>query len=213
MPEAQTAFSQAIAEDPGDAESYRQRSICRQCVAGHSSKLPPSSAETAGAGPAQAPGPQPGPEYKALEVWVGSWELVGEQKAGPLGPAIRYAGKPTWQMTLGGFLLEGRFGSGGAGGGMQGMQILTFDAASKNYPFTMCFSDRTFSHGTVTVSGKTWSWKGTLIAGGKEYQMRGTDVLSADRMSDTYVEGISTDGTTWLPLLEEKLTRLLSAPK
>ena len=77
----------------------------------------------------------------------------------------------------------------------------------------MYFSGGVISHGTLTTSGNTWSSKGTVIAGGKQYQWRGTDVLSADLMSDTHTAEISADGKTWLPWVEEKLTRIKATPK
>jgi hypothetical protein len=40
---------------------------------------------------------------------------------------------------------------------------------------------------TGTVAGNTWTWKGTLIAGGKQYAMRGTDVICDDLKTDIYV--------------------------
>ena len=162
---------------------------------------------------AQDPAPKPGPEQKKLEVWVGNWTLVGEQKASPAGPASKYTGKPTWQMILGGFVLEGRFASKSESGDTQGIQILAYDAANKNYTFAAYFSDGGMGHGTVTISGNTWSWKGSVIAGGKHYQIRGTDILSADLMSDIYTAEISADGKTWLTWVEEKLTRIKATPK
>jgi len=162
---------------------------------------------------AQAPVSKPGPEQKKLEVWVGNWIAEGETKAGPLGPSSKYTNKATWQMTIGGFVLEGRFVPKSESGDVQGMQILAYDATNKSYMFAMYFSDGGIEHGTVTPSGNTWSWKGIVIAGGKQYQMRGTDVLSADLMSDTFTAEISTDGKIWLPWVEEKSTRTKATSK
>ena len=162
---------------------------------------------------AQTIGPKPGPEQKKLEVWVGNWTVQGESKASPIGPASKYTNKATWQMSLGGFVLEGRFASQIAGVNTQGMQVMAYDAANKNFTLAAYFSDGMISHGTVTVSGNTWSGKGSVIAGGKQYQWRGTDVLSGDLTVDTYTVEISTDGKTWLPWVEEKMTRIKAAPK
>ncbi len=162
---------------------------------------------------AQAPAPEPGPEQKKLEVWVGDWTLVGEQKAGPLGPARKYNVKCTWQMALGGFVLEGRFDLKSTSGDTQGLQIMAYDDANHNYTLAMYFSDGGIQHGTVTVSGNTWSLKGSVIAGGKQYQLRGADVLSADLMTDTFTAETSVDGKIWSPWVEEKLTRITPAPK
>ena len=162
---------------------------------------------------AQAPAPKPGPEHKKLEVWVGNWTLQGEAKAGPLGPARKYSMKCNWQMTLGGFVLEGRFDSKSESGDAQGLQIMAYDAANKNYTLATYFSDGGIQYGTVTVSGNTWSVKGSVIAGGKQYQWRGADVLSGDLMADTFTAEISTDGKTWLPWVEEKLTKIKATPK
>ena len=162
---------------------------------------------------AQTIGPKPGPEQKKLEVWVGNWTVQGESKASPIGPASKYSNKATWQMSLGGFVLEGRFVSHSASVDTQGMQVMAYDAANKNFTLAMYFSDGLIQHGTVTVSGNTWSGKGSVIADGKQYQWRGTDVLSGDLTVDTYTAEISTDGKTWLPWVEEKLTRIKATPK
>ena len=52
--------------------------------------------------------PQPGPEHKRLEVWVGEWTYEGEAKETPIGPAGKFAGKLTGRMVLNGFFLEAR---------------------------------------------------------------------------------------------------------
>ena len=105
---------------------------------------------------AQAP-PKPGPEAQKLQVFVGTWTMNGEDKAGPFGPGGKVTGTDRIE-SLGGFFIQRNFQGKGGTGEVKGTHIWGWDPVKKTYVQSSYSSDGSFSSGTVTVSGNTWTF-------------------------------------------------------
>lgn len=85
---------------------------------------------------AQAPEqpPKPGPEHRRLDVFVGKWNMEGQQYDGPVGPAAKITAVDTYEWLTGGFFLvhrcEGRVGDSEAAC----IEIISHDVSSQSYP-------------------------------------------------------------------------------
>ena len=101
--------------------------------------------------------PQPGPDAKRLEAWVGTWQYEGEAKASPMGPAAKISGTQTGRMVMNGFALEWKGEEKGPFGGVQWGEMDVYDASSKSYPYFGYQNDGTTLSGSNVVSGKTWA--------------------------------------------------------
>jgi len=162
---------------------------------------------------AQAPAPKPDPALKKLSVLAGHWTYEEEWKAGPLGPGGRMTGVYDAHMILGGFFLQAEQTEKGAMGEMRNLEIDAYDPVNKNFTSDMYLSDGTKSSFTITVSGNTITWAGTLTFAGKQYQFKEPMVFAPDFMSATAKAEISVDGKTWTPAWEGKWRKAKPAPK
>jgi hypothetical protein len=150
--------------------------------------------------------PKPGPEQERLQPFVGNWTLDGEVKAGPFGPAGKVTGTDRVE-SLGGFFIQRNFQSKGPQGELRGTHIFGYDALKKTYVQSGYNSAGAYSSGTVTVSGNTWTFNSSGVAGGKPIQERCTVTFGAGNASLDVACDASTDGKTWSPTFSGKVTR------
>jgi hypothetical protein len=162
---------------------------------------------------AQTTAPRPDPEIKKLQVLVGHWTYEGEYKPGPLGPGGKITSVYDAHMILGGFFMQAQKTDKGAMGETRNLQIYAYDPVNKNFRSDTYLSDGTKSSFTVTVSGNTMTWAGTLTFAGKQYQYKEPLVFAPDFMSATGKAEISSDGKTWIPAWEGKWTKAKPAMK
>jgi pimeloyl-ACP methyl ester carboxylesterase len=157
--------------------------------------------------PAQTEAPKPDPALQKLSVLVGHWTYEEDWKAGPLGPGGKMTGVYDARMILGGFFLQAEQTEKGAMGEIRNLEIDAYDPVHKNFTSDMYLSDGTKSSFTLTISGNTITWAGTLTFGGKQYQFKEPMVFAPDSMSATAKAEISVDGKTWLPAWDGKWTK------
>lgn len=156
------------------------------------------------------PAPDPGPEHKKLEMWVGSWSIQVD-----LMPANGYdvpAGKVNrtdrFQWLPGGFFLEHQREGKGPLGTFRHMSVIGYSPISKSY--TWEFFDLN-SGSTIslsgTSSGNSWKFSGSGISrAGKRFQERCTNDFTPSG-SVTFKCETSPDGKTWRLSAEGKGTR------
>lgn len=160
----------------------------------------------------QAPpaGPKPDSELMKLSPLVGHWTYEEEWKAGPLGPGGKMTGVYNAHMILGGFFLQAEQTERGALGEIGNLEIDGYDPVKRNFTSDLFMSDGTKSSYTITVSGNTITWAGSLTLAGKQYQFREPMVFAPDLMSATAKAEISVDGKTWIPAWDGKWTKAKS---
>jgi len=151
--------------------------------------------------------PEPGPEAKKLAVWVGAWQYEGEAQASPMGPAAKISGKQTGRLVMNGFALEWAGEEKGPFGGVKWGEMDVYDAAAKNYPWLGYQSDGTTWSGANVVSGNAWKATGTMTSKGKTYGFKSDGSFSADGKTWTWKSELSTDGKTWVPWTQGKMTK------
>jgi hypothetical protein len=154
-----------------------------------------------------AQAPQPGPEAKKLAVWVGAWQYEGEAQATPIGPAAKVTGTQTGRLVMNGFALEWTGEEKGAFGAVQFGELDIYDAAAKNYPYLGYQSDGTTWSGANVASGNVWKAVGTMTIKGTAYKYKSDGSFSADGKVWTWKTDISTDGKTWVPWTQGKMTK------
>jgi len=154
-----------------------------------------------------AQAPQPGPDVKKLEVFVGTWRYEGEAKATPIGPAAKISGTQTARMVMNGFALEWTGEEKGAFGGVKFGEMDVYDASSKTYPYLGYQTDGTTWSGSSVVSGNTWKGNGTMTSNGASYRVRTEVSLSADGKTFAFKQEISGDGKTWVPWVQASMTK------
>ena len=105
---------------------------------------------------AQAPPapPQPGPEHKKLEYFLGKWTVESEIKANEFVPAGKNVSTETATLGPGGFYVESR--AEGPLGTTLG--IIGYDSQAKVYTSYYANSAGLVGIGIGTVDGNTWTW-------------------------------------------------------
>ncbi len=102
-----------------------------------------------------AEGPEPGPEHKKLEYFVGKWTVESEIKANGYVPAGKTVTTETATLGPRGFYVESR-----AEGGQlpTRLAIMAYDSHAKVYTSYYASSVGLVGTGTGTVNGNTWTW-------------------------------------------------------
>jgi hypothetical protein len=157
--------------------------------------------------PANAQTPQPGPDTKKLEAFVGTWKYEGDAKASPLGPAAKIAGTQTGRMVMSGFALEWKGEEKGPFGGVQWGEMDVYDASSKSYPYFGYQNDGTTWSGSNVLRGDIWAATGTITSKGTSCKYRAEGSFSADGKTWTWKSEISADGKTWTPWTQGTMTK------
>lgn len=142
---------------------------------------------------AQPPKPTPGPEHKRLAVFAGQWNVEGEAKESPLGPAGKFTGTETCEWFAGGFQLVCRSKGTGPKGPATGMSVMSYDPGRKAYTYYALSSlgDNIFVHGQV--QGKVWTWSDESTIEGKTVKFVAT-ITEETPTSNSFRLEVSVDG-------------------
>ena len=162
---------------------------------------------------AQAQAPKPDPELKKLGIMAGHWTYEGEYKSGPPGLSGKVKGEDTIQWILGGFFLEELMIERGAAGESRSAFIYAYDPNSKNIVITGLGTGGSLTSGIAKITGNTFIFDGKIVTAGVEALGRVTLVVAGDLMSMAQNFEISTDGKTWIPFFEGKMTKVKPVPK
>jgi hypothetical protein len=148
-----------------------------------------------------------GPDYQKMAGLVGDWTSEGQGVASPFGPAGTQSFKIKSEWFPGGFAVVRHLdGSKSASGEYHGLQILTFDRTSKDYPWH--WFDNTGAAGVsrVAITDNSLIETYELTAQGKTYKIRGRLTgLGSDRL--VWVQEYSEDGKVWTPYYHSVDTR------
>jgi Protein of unknown function (DUF1579) len=145
-------------------------------------------------------GPQPGPEHKQLQVFVGKWNTEGRTRPTAGTPSVKVRAVDEYEWLPGEFFLLHRITAHVGDDEMHGIEIIGYDQDSDMYPMYF-FDDK----GTTTISqlrrrdDSTW----TIAADGE----RATIKFDESRASFTAAWERRTNGARWEPWMDVKLTK------
>jgi hypothetical protein len=157
---------------------------------------------------APQPPPQPGPEHKKLEYFVGKWTTEGEMKASPMGPGGKISSTDNCEWFDGGFAVICRSDGKTPMGPSKSVGILGYSSEEKVYTYygvdNSAMTMTSVPHGTV--QGDTWTYTDESMMGGQKVKSRVTiKELSPTAYSFT-MELQGPDGK-WVPMMESKSTK------
>lgn len=154
--------------------------------------------------------PQPNPEQKKLQAWIGEWKYDVQTKQTPLGPAEKFSGTITYRWVLNAFYMEGKWSEKHADGVVKGEEWHWYDPAAKTHNVNAYGDDGYVTIGTETVTGTTWTSMNTQTDGkGQVSKVRTSGTISADGKTYLGTWDLSMDeGKTWIPWWEIKLTKV-----
>jgi hypothetical protein len=151
--------------------------------------------------------PQPGPEHKRLERFVGTWKMEGKMNPSPLGPGGAFSGTETCRLFEGGFHVVCDSEGTGAMGPMKGHMMLSYDRGAKVYRYASIHNGPDGDVATGTVSGNTWTWKSEpTVEGGKKIWSQFVLVEKSPTVH-TMTWSMSDDGKKWMTVMEGTSTK------
>ena len=149
--------------------------------------------------------PQPAPELKKLDYFVGAWKADAEMKSSPYGPGGKITSTDQVEWMQGNFflLIHSHFNSSMGSGTELG--VMGYDPANKVYTYNSFNSGGEREAATGTLEGDTWTWNS-----GETPSPFGKWRFTQKMLSPTsYAMKFETsqNGTTWSTAMEGKATR------
>ena len=159
------------------------------------------------AGAALAQMPQPGPEHKKLDVFVGSWTLDGDVKpGGDMGAGGKVTENEKCEWMEGGFFLVCHVEFKSSMGNGSGMSIMGYSTDDKTYTYREFNSWGQFVDSKGSVDGDTWSWLNDEKMGNMTMKGRFTMKITSST-SYNFLYETSMDGTKWTLAMDGKATK------
>jgi len=149
---------------------------------------------------------KPGPELKKLDIFVGTWTLNGNMKAGAAGAGGTMIENNKCDWMEGGFYLVCHSDYKGTMGSGTGLSVMGYSAEDKAYTFREFESDGEFVDSRGKLDGETWTWTNDENMNGTTVKGRFTIQMTSGS-SYTYAFDMSQDGTKWSTVMEGKATK------
>jgi len=149
------------------------------------------------------PANQPGPEQKALEMWLGNWSGSGEVKPGPFGPggSMKWTEECAWFAGSQFHVVCKSKGTSPTGEPTQGIGIVGYNAGKKVYTHYGVDSSGWSGYAEGSRSGNEWTFHSAETIDGKTYQSRFMmNVTSPTEITFTWE--MSEDGKTWTTMMD-----------
>ncbi|MBC8084850.1 MAG: DUF1579 family protein [Hymenobacter sp.] len=149
--------------------------------------------------------PVPGPQHRALDVFVGKWHAEGtsygegQVQEMPYSAAVPWSSEETYAWLEGGFFLEHRWDARAGERVFKGLEIMGWDEAKGEY-FTRFFDNSGYCPSyRVGRDGDTWTFTGAA--------QRATVVVSGAGNSMTFHWEWQQAQGPWLPLCDRTATK------
>src|SRR5262245_55252088 len=140
--------------------------------------------------------PQPAPELRKLDYFVGTWAADGEIEPGPMGAGGKFTGTNRVAWMDGGFFLVNQSEFSGAMGKGTETAYMGWDGDEKVYTYDSFNTMGEADHAKGTLDGDTWIWRSETRMGAQTMKGRLTLKMRSGTAYDFRFE-TSRDGRTW----------------
>ena len=147
------------------------------------------------------------PELERLEVFLGTWNLEGQQYEGPFGPAAKITAVETYEWLPGGFFLVHRFDARIGGQPIACIEVIGHDASSQSYPTRTFCSDGNTNEWQFRERDGVWTSAEAAPMARNPMQARSTSVFSDAGNTMTAKWEYSSDGAAWQTFWDVKATK------
>lgn len=97
-------------------------------------------------------------EVQRLQFYVGDWNETGEMRDDPSEPFKEVSGGETCKWSAGGYAVLCEEKTEGSGGGWEGVYILSYDAAGRQYHVHGTEKPGSDVHAVGRLDGDRWIW-------------------------------------------------------
>jgi len=97
-------------------------------------------------------------EIQRLQFFVGNWGETGQMRDDPSKPFKHIAGGEICKWAAGGYAVTCEEKTAGAGGGWEGVYILSYDAVGKQYHVHGTEKPGSNMHAVGQLEGNRWVW-------------------------------------------------------
>ena len=140
---------------------------------------------------------KPGADHRRLDVFVGTWDMEGQQHAGMFGPAAKVKCTETFEWLPGGLFLIHRLHGQVGNDEMACIEIFEVDAASHGYVLHTFFNDGTKQQWQAREDNGVWIIFSERELAGKTWKLRCTTRLEDAGNTRTGKWERSADGSRW----------------
>lgn len=151
--------------------------------------------------------PKPSAAHRRLNVFLGRWNLEGQQLEGPFGPAAKITATQIYEWLAGELFMIQRFDALVDGTQAACIELVGYDAKSRTYPVQTFYNNGSTSKWQLTERDGTWLLTGRSEVGGKPSEVRCTTVFSEVNSLMTGRWEYSTNGTLWRTFWNVKATK------
>ena len=157
--------------------------------------------------PAQAPTtpPEPTPEHKKLQAYVGNWAAELDLKPSILGPGGTLTGETTCDWLSGRFHVICRSKWQDDTGEMEALAVLTYNASEKAYTVYQIASRGTTALWTGNLKDDRWTYDLDSNVDGQPIKIRITEKVTPEVLF--WKEELAIAGGPWTVVGEGKETR------
>jgi hypothetical protein len=150
--------------------------------------------------------PQPGPEHKKLQYFVGTWKSEGDTKENPMMPAGKFTSTDKCEWFEGGFAVVCHSTGKMPTGPMKGLGIISYHPGEKVYTYAGVDSMGMGGYSKGTVEGKVWTFQAEDVMEGKTWHSRYT-ITETSPTAYTFKFEMSGDGQKYDLIMEGTSTR------
>ncbi len=143
------------------------------------------------------------PEVRRLQFYVGSWSEDGRMRGDPANDFGAIAGEETCRWAAGGYAVICEESTAGAGGGWEGVYILSYDATAGRYRVYGIEKPGTTIQAAGRIEGDRWIWETDPAPDGSRVRYTFAPAAGSDR---TMIVALGT-GEGWSPIVEIRYTR------
>ena len=154
--------------------------------------------------PPQAP--QPAPELKRVNYFVGTWTTEADMKPSPYGPGGKFTGTDHAAWMEGGFFLVTHSDFKSPMGPGTELSVIGYNTEEKVYTYDAYNSMGEADHSKGTVAGDTWTWTSDEKMGGKEIKGRFI-IQELSPTSYSFKFEMQPEGGEWSTIMEGKSTK------
>jgi hypothetical protein len=154
---------------------------------------------------AQTDTPNPAPELKRLDDFVGTWTAEGEIKPGPMVAGGKFTGTNRVHWMDGGFFLVTQSEFRGPMGEGAETAYMGYDSSDRMYTYDSFNTLGGADHAKGSLEGDTWTWLSETRMGPQTMGRLTIRMLSASAYDFKYE--VSPDGANWSTVLEGKDTK------